>query len=89
MTMSAQKEPETSGVSMDTADQANKTPNAGKIITSINSQNNLQSTNSMKRKLTFIKTKNINFNSLSKLSGRMQPSATSTHQAAPGLRIKL
>lgn len=44
----------------------------------------------MKRKLTFIKTKNINFHSVSKLSGRMQPSATATHQGAPaGLRIKL
>lgn len=51
----------------------------------------LQTSNSVnsKRKLTFIKTKNINFHSLSKLSGRMQSSATSTHQNAPGLRIKL
>ena len=51
----------------------------------------LQSTSSMKRKLTFIKTKNINFHSVSKLSGRgMQASATATHQGAPaGLRIKL
>jgi len=34
-------------------------------------QAGLQSTSSMKRKLTFIKTKNINFHSVSKLSGRM------------------
>ena len=49
-----------------------KTPNVGK----------LQSSNSVcsKRKLTFIKTKNINFHTLSKLSSnRMQPSSTSTH----------
>ena len=62
MTHSAQKEPE-SGIS-DEHMMKSKTPN-------IQSQHTLQSTNTMKRKLTFIKTKNINFNSMQKLTGRV------------------
>ena len=50
----------------------NKTPHERKIgHMNANSVNTLQTSSSMKKKLAFIKTKNINFNTLSKLSGRM------------------
>ena len=70
MTMPAQKESDS--IATDEAEALNsKTPKTGAT--------NQQSTNSIKRKLTYIKTKNINFNSVSKPSGRVQANATSAN----------
>ena len=77
---SAQKEPEANSL-----DKANE-DNSGVLQ---QAQNNGGQTSNSKRRLTFIKTKNINFHSLSKISSRLNPSATSTHQAQPGLKIRL
>ena len=75
----------------ESVDDFNRTPNERKYQATQSTANIIPSTNSnSRRKLTLLKTKNINFNSISKLSGRILPSQSASAANANGIwKIKI